>query len=70
MKVFLWSWTDVRLSCGVLWKSFHSFDNSHTYYIKASGDAVNLKLALMLGKWIPWIVLAGIWTFLSSAGSL
>lgn len=23
----------------------------------------------MLGKWIPWIVLAGICTFLSSAGS-
>lgn len=27
MKVSLWSWTDARLSCGVLWKSFQSLDN-------------------------------------------
>lgn len=27
MKVSLWSWTDVGLSCGVLWKSFCSFGN-------------------------------------------
>lgn len=27
MKVSLWSWADVGLSYGVLWKSFHSFDS-------------------------------------------
>lgn len=27
MKVSVWSWTDVGLSCGVPWKSFNSFGN-------------------------------------------
>lgn len=45
MKVSLWSWTDAGLSCSVLWKSFHSFDNGQITamptLLKVSRDAVN-----------------------------